>query len=335
MELVEKYLYAVGRKLPMKQKNDIIKELRSIIMDNLDDITKGSELTESQIAKVLVDMGSPSEVAKRYRTGPSWLIGPRYYDLYMMIMKIVLAVTFGGYMIAVIVSMFTQSQSFGQILWSFATQLFGIIPGLFTSVGIVTVIFAIIERAVEKPLDIDFGDGEKWNPAKLEPVPSKEEIVKPIESILGIVFSVIALVIFNVYRSKLGIYHTPTWGEGWTMIAIFNQSALDIYIPLWSSIWALSIGLNGWLLGTGKHNTATRIFEMFISAFNVGILFYIANGPKLFETGALIGELAELKPLVDFLINNQTIIFSILAVLTLVGLIVSLVKFIIKKARTI
>ena len=36
--MLEKYLYAVGRKLPLKQKKDIVEELRSVIMDNLDDI---------------------------------------------------------------------------------------------------------------------------------------------------------------------------------------------------------------------------------------------------------------------------------------------------------
>ena len=87
MELIEKYLYAVGKKLPLKQKEDILKELRSIIMDNLDDMTGGKDATDEDISKVLLEMGPPTEVAKSYRSGPSWLIGPMYYDLYMLIVK--------------------------------------------------------------------------------------------------------------------------------------------------------------------------------------------------------------------------------------------------------
>ena len=333
MELIEKYLYAVGKKLPLKQRSDILKELRSIIMDNLDDMTGGSEPTEDDVTKVLLEMGAPSEVAKRYRTGPPWLIGPDYYDTYLIIAKIVLAATLGGYLISLIILLIIQQGDFGQRLWSFAKNLLGIVPGLLAAVGAVTLIFALIERTAKKPLEIDFSEGEKWSPENLDPVPTKQERVKPIESILGIVFPVLALIIFNVYRTKLGFYYVPSWGEEWVMVKMFNQVALNTYIPLWSVVWALSVGLSGWLLSTGKHNTGTRVFEMFITALNVGILFFMANGPKLFEFDEPTGDFAALKPIADFFVNNQHIIFIVLAVLTLLGLLTSLGKFIYRKAK--
>jgi hypothetical protein len=144
---------------------------------------------------------------------------------------------------------------------------------------------------------------------------------------------VLALIIFNVYRTKLGFYYVPSWGEEWVMVKMFNQVALNTYIPLWSVVWALSVGLSGWLLSTGKYNTGTRVFEMFITALNVGILFFMANGPKLFEFDEPTGDFAALKPIADFFANNQHIIFIVLAVLTLLGLLTSLGKFIYRKAK--
>ena len=334
MELIENYLYAVGKKLPLKQRKDILDELRSIIMDNLDDITGGGEPTEADTTKVLLEMGAPSEVAKRYRTGPSWLIGPKYYDSYILVLKIVLAATAGGYLLSLIISAFTQSGSFWEIIWQLFYRLFAIIPGLLSAAGAVTLIFAIIERAVKKPIDIDFGEGAKWSPEKLEPMPEKEDIVKPLESILGIVFTVLAIVIFNLYRNKLGLYYMTSADGEWMMINIFNPKALDLYIPIWSALWALSIGLNGWLLGTGKHNVGTRVFEMFISAANVVVLFFIAKGPVLFQMGEADSPFEVFRNVIDFLSRNHSTIFNVLAALTLLSLLTLVGKFIYRRAKS-
>ena len=335
MEMIERYLYAVGKKLPLNQKDDILKELRSIIMDNLDDITGGSEPTDGDITQVLLKMGAPSEVAKRYRSGPSWLIGPKYYDLYMLILKIVLAASAGGYLISLIVSMFTQTGGIVERFVSIIVQFFGIIPGLFAAIGSVTLIFAIIERAVKKPIDIDLGEGAKWHPSKLDPVPDKGDIVKPLESILGIVFTVFAMVIFNFYANKLGLYFAPDGIErGWVMVSIFNTKALEIYLPLWNVAWALSIGLSGWLLGTGKHNLGTRIFELCITALNVGILFYMSGGPALFIKSAADARFEVFNTFFEFLNTNNQTIFIVLAVLTLLGFLTNLVKLIYRHVRS-
>ncbi len=334
MELIERYLYAVGKKLPMKQKEDLLEELRSIIMDNLDDATQGKEPTEEDVTKVLIEMGSPAEVAKRYRTGPSWLIGPKYYDLYMLILKIVLLVSAGGYLLSLLISSFNLTGNFIEIATQIFVKLFGIIPGLLTTIGTVTLIFFIIERAVKEPIDIDFGDGEKWNPSKLEPIPEKNETVKPIEPILGIVFSVFFLLLINVYRTKLGIYYLPSEGGSWEMAKVLTQAAMDAYIPIWSVVLALQIGLYGWLLGTGKHNLGTKLFELFISAVNIGVLFFIANGPILFETGELVGNLEGLKIIFDFFISNQHTIFTVLGVLSIIGFVANLIKLIIKSIKS-
>ncbi len=339
MELIERYLYAVGKKLPLKQKDDILKELRSIIMDNLDDLTNGNEPSEEDVTKVLKDRGSPNEVAKSYRTGPSWIVGPKYYDLYMLILKILLAVTAGGYLLSLIISAFSMSGGYINIIVKIFVEFFGIIPGLLTTVGTVTLIFFIIERAVKEPIDIDLGEGEKWSPSKLEPIPKKEEVIKPIEPILGIVFSVFVLLLINAYRAKLGIYYLPhgggDWASGeWAMIDILNAKAMDLYVPIWSAILALNIGLYGWQIGTGKRNISIMIFELFISALNIGVLFYIANGPILFKTTGLVGEFESWKIFFNYLINNQHTIFTVLAVISIIGFVVNLIKLIIKYVKS-
>jgi hypothetical protein len=229
--------------------------------------------------------------------------------------------------------MFTQTGGIIERFVSFFVQFFGIIPGLLAAIGSVTLIFAIIERAVKKPIDIDLGEGAKWHPSKLDPVPDKGDIVKPVDSILEIVFAIVAIVIFNFYIDVIGIYYTPAGSSEWVIVDIFNQKALDIYVPIWTLILSLSIGFHGWLLGTGKHNVGTRVFKMFISAANVGVLFYMANGPRLFKIVNLGEDLQELRPITDFIITNQQIIFTVLAILTLIGLLANLGKFIYRQVK--
>ncbi|MCK5129837.1 MAG: hypothetical protein KAQ68_08300 [Clostridiales bacterium] len=335
MELVEKYLYAIGKKLPRKQKRDIVEELRSLIIDNLEDRVKEGEPTDEDISQILIEMGSPAEVAKKYCTGTQWLIGPQLYDMYLMMCKIVLGALLLGYSVSIVVSLFSSlsGSGFGQIMWYIAKNLLSIIPGILAAIGAVTLIFAIIERTSKKPLDIDFAEGGKWNPSKLEPIPKKEEVVKPIESILGIVFTVFVLVLFYFYRDKIGFYYMSSLGDNWVMVKIFSQSALRTYLPLWTISWVLSLGMYIWLLCIGKYNMLARVFEMIVSALNIGILFFMANGPHLFEFDKLGADFIDLQPAVDFLTNNQSTIFYILAVLSIFGLLANLGKLIVGKVK--
>jgi hypothetical protein len=125
----------------------------------------------------------------------------------------------------------------------------------------------------------------------------------------------------------------PEWGQGWVMVKVFNNVALDTYIPLWSMIWGLNIALSGWLLATGKYSFGPKIFDLFIKAFNVGILFFVAKGPVLFATDWMKGDLEGFEIIVNFFNNNHQTIFSILAILTIIGLIVELGKLIYKKVK--
>ena len=87
MELLDRYIYDVGRRLPAKQREDIEKELKSLLLDALEARTGGAEPTEADMAAVLKEFGSPEEVAARY-AGERYVIGPRLYPTYRMVLGI-------------------------------------------------------------------------------------------------------------------------------------------------------------------------------------------------------------------------------------------------------
>ena len=67
MELMDRYIYDIGRRLPAKQRKDIEKELASLLADALDARVEGREPTETDVLAIITDFGAPAEVAS-FRT---------------------------------------------------------------------------------------------------------------------------------------------------------------------------------------------------------------------------------------------------------------------------
>ena len=78
MNLIERYIYAVTRHLPVDQREDVADELKSMIEDQLDEIGSRSK---KDVEKVLISLGDPENLARRYKGGKQYLIGPAFYPI--------------------------------------------------------------------------------------------------------------------------------------------------------------------------------------------------------------------------------------------------------------
>ncbi len=105
-EMTNRYVYAVVRRLPAAQKADIEKELRGLIEDML--AARSSEPGKEDIDAVLSELGKPAVLAAKYGDAKNWLIGPGYYDVYLMLLKIVLAVVAFGVTVAQAIGFFVD-----------------------------------------------------------------------------------------------------------------------------------------------------------------------------------------------------------------------------------
>ena len=90
MDLIERYVQEVGRRLPRKQRDDVARELRSSLEDSLENRTGVplEQADEEQVVELLLEFGPPQEVAASYQTGPSYLVGPALYPSFIKTMKI-------------------------------------------------------------------------------------------------------------------------------------------------------------------------------------------------------------------------------------------------------
>ncbi len=87
MNLIDIYIQEVTRRLPEKNREDIALELRSTISDMLSD-----DYRDDDVKDVLEKLGNPAELASGYRDQPMHLIGPRYFDVYLSLLKMILPI---------------------------------------------------------------------------------------------------------------------------------------------------------------------------------------------------------------------------------------------------
>jgi hypothetical protein len=66
MELLERYLAAVAAELPADQQQDIIRELRANLLDQIDALQQDGPLEEAKLSQLLLQQGHPIDVAQRF-----------------------------------------------------------------------------------------------------------------------------------------------------------------------------------------------------------------------------------------------------------------------------
>src|SRR5579863_8750966 len=91
MELLDRYLQAVKKHLPLRRQDDIIAELRANMESQLEDKESelGRPLTTGELEDWLKKMGSPIMVAARYQP-QKYLIGPAIFPVYWYILRMVI-----------------------------------------------------------------------------------------------------------------------------------------------------------------------------------------------------------------------------------------------------
>ena len=89
MELLDRYLHAVRKRLPGKPRDDIVAELRDILLTQIEaeETSRGRRLSEDEIAAMLKRFGRPMTVAARYGAS-NYLIGPALYPAYLASLKL-------------------------------------------------------------------------------------------------------------------------------------------------------------------------------------------------------------------------------------------------------
>lgn len=239
-DLIERYIYAVTKRMPENTKNDVSDELRGLIDDMLcercGDVIPG----DKDVRIVLTELGTPQELYEKYNNSTKkCLIGSPYYSTYKYVLKIVLICVSAGIVISVAASgmfdifktayagEFSEGISYAQPWINLFINMFTMLPsGMLWAFAFVTLLFAFFYH---NDIKID----TSGNLDNLPPVPKKSQKISKLDPIVGIAFSVVFLVVFLVApqifcaiirenNQFIPIFNVETVRSTWYIIVLFS-----------------------------------------------------------------------------------------------------------------
>ena len=275
MNLIDRYVTEVGKYLPRKNRLDIEAELRSTLEDMLEDRSQqtGRPADEALASELLQEYGAPRKVAATYQTHP-YLIGPRMFPTYTLVLKIVLFAVTLGLSIATVVSVVSSTMTSPELLSALGEFVASLVSALLAAFGNVTLVFAILERVM--PVS-EFEDKEKWTPAELTKEPEPNQ-VKTGERIASIIFTLAGLMVLNFYPQILSIWMI----ENGNFVPLVTLSEAFFHFLPWINLSGiLTVALDIWLLRQGSWNMATRWAHIGLQLFGIGIVIALLRTPNL------------------------------------------------------
>lgn len=315
MNLIDRYVNEVGRRLPRKQRSDVQDELRSLLQDTMED-RFGDQPTEDDVVALLEDFGSPEKMAASYRPSGQYLVGPELYPLFKIVLgAVLLAVTIGltaaFFMGAVVTT--PEISDIGQRLLGY---LDGYLKALTGSFALIVIVFAILQRLGVQP---DLDEKDEWNPRDLPDV-KDVDVVGRAESIAGIAAAAVFLVLLNVFSDRIGIV------VSWRDEPILNNIAQDNLVWLNLAI-ILGLLLNIVLLWKGRWHLYTRMAKLAIDLLWVYIIYQIVNALEAGKQTMIDAGLTE--PLPGMIVTIGYVILAVVAIM----IVVNFVKVVVNMAR--
>ncbi|MCH8492143.1 MAG: hypothetical protein LAT53_02740 [Idiomarina sp.] len=265
MDIVERYIAAVQRELPEQKREDIGRELNANILDKIEalEAQKGA-VTDTEVAEVLYEMGSPRSVALQF-CPPTPLIATWIMPLYLNTLYVVLGVLFLLSLIGVTSNWLSGTQmSLLLFMKSLASEFLNHAYFAFTAI---TIGFAVIGRKPknEEPQTCT------WSPEKLPPAGKSWQHIS-----LQSIFSDLATMLFLVM-----LIWYPLWQSNSGAQSIFTPEVLTIL--LWfTPVILVAIAHSIWQLRVRLWNRTMLLLNIAVStAFLLVSLWIMLNTPIL------------------------------------------------------
>ncbi len=217
MDLLNRYLNAVGFWLPKRHQDDILAELSEDIQSQIGDeeAKLGRKLNENELVDILKQRGDPMLVAGRFQP-QQYLIGPPWFPLYLFVLRLVLlwvllplCVFFavGGAMLGAKGGATAVLKTLG-----------GFWTGALSAFAAITIVFALLDRFQHKLRQDD------WDPRRLPVVPKQRDPRKI--SRAGAVAEIVWELIFVLW-----------WVDALRIPAIPGNVALVTMTPVWQQFY--------------------------------------------------------------------------------------------------
>ena len=305
-EMIERYIYEVIKRVPQDIREEISMELQALIEDMC-----ASE--DASVEEVLQKLGSPEEFAKRYRDHESYLIGPEYYDNYLWVLKIALI----GIGISVLITTLVQGIINGNNVVEFFASFFGdlittAINSACSAVGIITVIFAILEyqkvKVHMKPetnwsvkeLTKNAVSVKSWTPNLLPSIPDKRAIISRADSVFSIIFISILAVLLLLKPEFFGAFRYED-GQLTSIACIFNLNKWNIIAPVFLCSLLASLVEQIIRLVIGYYCKAVMYSSIISNGIQIVVAFILLKGLPIWN----LDFMEQIKAAADISVSSR------------------------------
>lgn len=297
--LIEKYLTVVRRNLFIKDKDEIIEDLREDIFEKLN-----GDFSKNNVKNVLESMGNPELLAIKYYTSNKYLIGPQIYDLYLYMTKIALEIGTLVFFILQIVLATIKAYESNINISSLIANAFGSYIALIFQIFVwVTLIFAVFERALTIDVIKDnLHKATDWNISRLKNVSIENNIDRAecITTIVGMPILYVSLVYFRDFTITINdiSYH------------ILKQDIMSKTLFLAGICIILGISVQVMLLVKSKWTNSLIIYNLIVELIGIYISYYLIVEQKLFNF-LQIPHFAQMSDGIYFWTNVTVVVIAI------------------------
>lgn len=261
-ELIGRYLDAVSRQLPRRNRGDVVRELRETLVSHVEDRESeaGRHLAGDEIAAILIGYGRPDIVARSYGAHRS-LIGPELFPDYLFAVKLVLCVIAIPTVISVVLA---ATSAEGNVAWNMARALWQWLQIAVLNLAGTTIVFALGERRSRPPARV-----ESWDPRAL---PEKSASLArartpvPFGHALGSLAGMTGMLLWWLGANAL----LSRW-FGWSPLVVE-------WSPIWSELTPAAVTI----LAAAMARETVAIFRPRAT------VFYLATGLVLNAAGAIL-----------------------------------------------
>lgn len=231
---------------------------------------------EEKMMKILTDLGDPKKLANQYRNKERYLIGPKYFEKYIMVMKIVMLSIFFGLSLVHGFSILFEVNSVLDMLGGYIGSL---LSALMQGAAWVTGVFALLEY---NEISLEHEEKEEpWNPNQLRAVPNEKARISRGESIFSIVFSTIFLTLFFFSPGAIGIYYFI--GDNMNFIPLFNLQALAVFQILIFIVFTFDILIEMLKIIQGRWSRNLAIIVTALNILSALILIYALSNVAIWN----------------------------------------------------
>lgn len=231
--MIDRYIYVVTRELPKAFREETAKKLKELIHAEMSELDSTIS-EEERIAHVLRELGDPMLLANKYRGKERYLIGPRYFDKYFMVLKIVSLAIFIGISVAFGIATIFSLESLMEIVGDYMGSLLSAVT---QGVVWVTGIFALLEY-YEVSIET-YEKEERWNPSLLPELPEEKTRISRGESIFSIIITTLILPLFFFSPNVIGFYYNVENQS--RFLPLFNIEELTLFRMIIFIVFTLNI----------------------------------------------------------------------------------------------